>query len=65
MILPVNDGSGFHVGVTGEDGARQTILGFQSQAEAEAWILQDKRLHSDYDRFGVAAMTAETVTPVP
>jgi hypothetical protein len=43
-IIPVEDGSGFHVGVTGSDGARQTMLGFTSILEAEEWILQDKRL---------------------
>jgi hypothetical protein len=43
-IIPVSDGSGFSIGVTGANGARQTMLGFSSQEEAEAWIIQDKRL---------------------
>jgi hypothetical protein len=44
-ILPVGDGSGFNIGVAGLNGARQTILGFKSEADAEAWIVQDKRLN--------------------
>jgi hypothetical protein len=43
-IVPTGDGSSFHIGVAGNDGARQTMLGFDSLAEAEAWIQQDKRL---------------------
>jgi hypothetical protein len=45
-IIPAADGSGFHIGVAGSDGARHTILGFASTEEAEAWILQDKRLNN-------------------
>jgi hypothetical protein len=44
-IIPLNDGAGFNIGVAGTNGARQTILGFTTEAEAEAWILQDKRLN--------------------
>jgi hypothetical protein len=44
VIIPNGDGSGFNVGIAGSDGARQTMLGFASEAEAEAWIMQDKRL---------------------
>jgi hypothetical protein len=44
MIIPNSDGSGFNVGIAGSDGTRQTMLGFESEAEAEAWIIQDKRL---------------------
>jgi hypothetical protein len=45
-IIPINDGAGFHIGIAGTNGARQTILGFETEAEAEAWILQDKRLNA-------------------
>ena len=44
QIIPIGDGSGFNIGVAGSDGTRQTMLGFATQEEAEAWILQDKRL---------------------
>ncbi len=47
-IISAPDGSGFHVGIAGSDGTRQTILGFTSQAEAEAWINQDKRLNETF-----------------
>ncbi|HBK06250.1 MAG TPA: hypothetical protein DDZ81_10350 [Acetobacteraceae bacterium] len=43
-IIPIPDGSGFHIGIAGANGARQTMLGFATQEEAEAWITRDKRL---------------------
>jgi hypothetical protein len=43
-ITPNSDGTGFNINIAGNDGARQTMLGFASEAEAEAWINQDKRL---------------------
>jgi hypothetical protein len=43
-ILPRGDGTGFNISIAGSDGARQTLLGFESEAEAEAWILRDKRM---------------------
>ena len=46
-IVPANDGTGFHIGVAGSNGARQTMLGFTSKEEAEAWITQDKRLNGE------------------
>jgi hypothetical protein len=33
----------YSVDIVGDNGARQTMLGFVSQAAAEAWIDQDKR----------------------
>jgi hypothetical protein len=50
-ILPVSDGIGFNIGIAGSNGARQTILGFKSEAEAEAWISQDKRLNEAANPF--------------
>ena len=44
IIVPNGDGSGFNIAVSGANGTRQTMLGFDTQAEAEAWIVQDKRL---------------------
>lgn len=34
---------GFHIAIVGDDGARQTLLGFKSQQAAEAWVLEDQR----------------------
>ena len=31
----------FHVAIVGEDGARQTILGFETLGDAQAWIARD------------------------
>jgi hypothetical protein len=50
-IIPVGDGSGFHIGIVGDDGARHTMLGFETQADAEAWIAHDKRLNTGADEF--------------
>ena len=33
----------FQVAIVGDDGARQTLLGFETQAEVEAWIARDRR----------------------
>jgi hypothetical protein len=43
-IVPNGDGTGFNISIAGSNGARQTMLGFASEAEAEAWIIQDRRL---------------------
>jgi hypothetical protein len=43
-ITPNSDGTGFNIGIAGNDGTRQTMLGFATEAEAETWIEQDKRL---------------------
>lgn len=55
IIVPDGSGSSFNVGITGTDGARQTLLGFATEAEAEAWILQDKRLSREHDRFDLSS----------
>jgi hypothetical protein len=41
-ISPDGD-RGFHISIVGDDGARQTLLGFKSQQAAKAWILEDQR----------------------
>jgi hypothetical protein len=46
QIIPVADGAGFHIGISGDDGTKRTMLGFTSQEEAEAWIVEDRRLTS-------------------
>ena len=38
------DQAGFDVQIVGSNGARQTMLGFKTEAEAEAWIVEDARL---------------------
>lgn len=34
---------GFDVAVVGSDGVRQTLLNFPTEADAEAWIVQDEK----------------------
>jgi hypothetical protein len=42
-IIPKDDQTGFDVAIVGDDGARQTLLGFETQTDAQAWIAWDKR----------------------
>lgn len=37
--------AGYEVKVIGETGARHTMLGFDTEADAEAWVVEDRRLH--------------------
>src|SRR5450432_3450583 len=37
------DQTGFHVKIAGNEGNRQTILGFYTEGAANAWIADDKR----------------------
>ncbi len=45
-IIPRSDGK-FDIGIVGRDGTRQTMLGFDTEADAIEWIKQDKRLTID------------------
>ena len=42
-IIPKADQTDFDVAIVGDDGARQTLLGFETRADAAAWIAWDKR----------------------
>ena len=55
IIVLDGSGSSFNVGITGTDGTRQTLLGFATEAEAEAWIMEDKRLSRVHDRFDMSS----------
>jgi hypothetical protein len=43
-VAPDMTGRKFHVTIASSSGARQTILGFASEAEANSWIIQDTLL---------------------
>lgn len=61
QIIPLGDGSGFNIGIAGSDGTRQTMLGFTSMEEAEAWISHDRRLTTPTNARpsnGIAAQTS-------
>jgi hypothetical protein len=47
------DGTGFDVHIVTSGGVRQTVLGFVTEPEAQAWIAQDQRLSHAADPFGV------------
>jgi hypothetical protein len=41
-IIPNVDQTGFNVAIVGNDGARQMLLGFETEKDARAWIARDK-----------------------
>jgi hypothetical protein len=43
-IIPHSEGDGFDVALIGDNGVRQTMLGFATEADAESWIECDRRL---------------------
>ncbi len=47
------DGTGFDVHIVTSSGVRQTVLGFVTEPEAQAWIAQDQRLSHAADPFGL------------
>jgi hypothetical protein len=47
------DGTGFDVHIVTSNGVRQTVLGFITEPEAQAWIAQDQRLSQAADPSGV------------
>ena len=51
-IIPRPDQSGYDIAIIGTNGARQTMLGFRTEVEAEAWIAQDERLSGSDARPG-------------
>jgi hypothetical protein len=64
IIIPTDNGASFNIGIAGADGARQTMLGFTSEAEAQAWISQDKRLNGTPVDSYAAPAEAAPLTPV-
>jgi hypothetical protein len=42
-VVPRADGAGHDVQVTDDIGGRHTILGFATEAAAQAWITEDRR----------------------
>jgi len=46
-ISTVTEHGGFDVAVVGNDGVRQTMLGFKTHAAAAAWIVLDERQTSE------------------
>jgi hypothetical protein len=50
-VIPTDSEAGFHVKIAGSEGNRQTILGFATESDAEAWIASDKRLTDETSLF--------------
>jgi hypothetical protein len=55
-VIPSGDKT-FHVKIDGSDGNRQTILGFASESDAEAWIANDKWLTEGTDKLATTLGT--------
>ena len=49
-ITPHSDGSSFNVEVVSTNGARQTMLGFATEAEAQTWVDRDVVRDADVTR---------------
>ena len=47
-VIPQAAGRGFNIKVIGANGARQTLLGFATEADAEAWIAADRALDAGW-----------------
>ena len=43
MISPGTEHGDFDVAIVGNDGARQTMLGFKTYAAAAAWVAEDEQ----------------------
>ena len=55
MIVDREDGAGYNVELIDAIGVHHTILGFETETEAQAWIEQDQRVS-----IGAAQSTAIT-----
>jgi hypothetical protein len=51
-VTSKTDRDGFEVEIVGNDGVRQTMLGFKTHAEADAWIVEDSQRATSDDRNG-------------
>ena len=43
-IIPRSDGTGYDIVVVGTNGARNTMLGFETEDDAREWIAHDEDL---------------------
>ena len=50
-VSPRSGGVGFDIAVISGNGARNTLLGFATEMEAQAWITRDRRLNDHTDPF--------------
>jgi hypothetical protein len=50
-VRPNGSGAGYDIAVIGGNGARNTLLGFDTEMEAQAWIERDMRLNDHTDPF--------------
>jgi hypothetical protein len=44
IVIQHPGGTSYDITVIGDDGARQTMLGFQTEADAQDWIARDQAL---------------------
>jgi len=53
-VVPRADGLGYDIQIVADNGGRQTRLGFKTEADAAAWIAEDKRLNQETNREGAS-----------
>ena len=56
-VIPRADQAGFDIAVISDNGVRQTMLGFKTEADAELWIEDDKK--RDTPRAAIQNRTGE------
>jgi hypothetical protein len=57
-IIQHPGGTSYDVSVVSDDGARQTMLGFQTEADAQDWIARDQ---ARTNQSGIADMAVERI----
>lgn len=57
-LVARSDNTGFNVEIEGRDGVRQSILNFETDALAQAWIRQDERLNFPANPFALSRHTS-------
>ena len=63
MIVDGDDGIGYNVELTDAIGVRHTILGFETEAEAQVWIEQDRRVSGGVAQVSAIASAALSGSP--
>jgi hypothetical protein len=49
-LMPRRDGDGYDIRVVDADGARHTMLGFKTEADATTWIAHDTKIEEARER---------------
>ena len=61
MIVGRDDGAGYNVELTDAIGVHHTMLGFETEAEAQVWIEQDQRVSIGFAQAAAIASIAQRI----